>query len=169
MVRDVLSKGNLCVSEFGIFGEKGNKYVTAGFNAWRESDGKLAIGEVTEMDTFHIEGTEKVMRGIDAPPGFWECKDLRLGDEHIKQNMRTILQSFNIKLLVFQERVEIKGTIPTQVLDRTKTKAEPETAHIINSSSPCQGEDELKEGLTPPLGHPLNKMSLEQAKIQQED
>jgi len=53
--------------------------------------------------------------------------------------MRAILQSFNIRVVVFQERVEIKGTIPTQILDRTKTKAEPETAHIIDSPSLFKG------------------------------
>jgi hypothetical protein len=49
--------------------------------------------------------------------------------------MRDILQLFNIKLIVFPERVDIKGTIPTQVLDKT-TKEEAETALIISSPSP---------------------------------
>jgi hypothetical protein len=75
MVKDVLGQGKLRITEFGIFGEIGDEYIPAGFNAWRECDGKLAIGEVTEMDTFRIEGIDKVMRGIDAPSGFWECDD----------------------------------------------------------------------------------------------
>ena len=95
----------------------------------------LAIGEVTEMDTFWIEGTDKVMRGMDAPLGFWECEDLQQQEERIKKNMRAILMLFNIKVLVFPERVEIKGTIPTQVLDKLTNKEEPETALIINSPS----------------------------------
>ena len=33
MVRDILSQGVLSVSEFGIFGELGNEYIPAGFNA----------------------------------------------------------------------------------------------------------------------------------------
>lgn len=33
MVKDVLSQGRLSVSEFGIFGKKGNEYIPAGFNA----------------------------------------------------------------------------------------------------------------------------------------
>ncbi|MDH5364360.1 MAG: hypothetical protein OEW82_04225 [Dehalococcoidia bacterium] len=95
----------------------------------------LAIGEVTEMDTFWIEGTDKVMRGMDAPLGFWECEDLQQQEERIKKNMRAILMLFNIKVLVFPERVEIKGTIPTQVLDKLTNKEGPETALIINSPS----------------------------------
>ena len=74
------------------------------------------------MDTFRIEGTDKVMRGIDAPPGFWECQDLQKREEKTKRNMRAILQLFNIRVLVYPERIEIKGTIPTQFLDRTTKK-----------------------------------------------
>ena len=134
MIKDILSKGNLLVTEFGIFGEIGVQYVPAGFNAWRECDGELAIGEVTEMDSFRIEGTNLAMRGIDAPIGFWECDDLQKRDETIKRNMRSILQLFDIKVLVYPERVEIKGTIPTQILDKS-TEDEPEAALIISSPS----------------------------------
>jgi len=138
MVKDVLSQGALSVTEFGIFGRIGDEYIPAGFNAWRECDGELAIGEVTEMDSFQIEGTNLVMRGINAPTGFWECADHQKRDETIKRNMRAILQLFNIKVLVCPERVEIKGAVPTQVLDRT-TKEEPETALISSSPSLCKG------------------------------
>ena len=64
------------ISEFGIFGRKGGHCVPAGFNAWRESDGKLAIGQVTKMDIFHIEGIDMVMRGIDAPSGAFPSNTL---------------------------------------------------------------------------------------------
>jgi site-specific DNA recombinase len=157
MVKDVLNKGTLSVSEFGIFGELGTEYIPAGFNAWRECDGELVIGEVTEMGTFRIEGTDKVMRGVDAPPGFWECQDLEQREEHIKKNMRAILQLFNITVLVFPERVEIKGTIPTQILDRL-TKEGPATALINSSPSPFleRGKIILEEGLAPLLNTPFS-------------
>ena len=45
------------------------------------------------------------------------------------------MQLFNIKVFVYPERVEIKGTIPTQVLDKS-TEEEPDTALIINSPLP---------------------------------
>ena len=51
----------------------------------------------------------------------------------IIKNMRALLQLFDIKVLVYPERIEIKGTIPTQVLERI-TKEEPVTAPIISSS-----------------------------------
>ena len=88
------------------------------------------------MDTFRIEGTDKVMRGVDAPMGFWECKDLNQQEEHIKKNMRAILQLFNIKVLVFPERVEIKGAIPTRFLGKSINREESTTAPIISSPSP---------------------------------
>jgi hypothetical protein len=135
-VKDVLSKGGLLVTEFGIFGELGDDYIPVGFNAWRESDGKLAIGYVTEMDKFRIEGTDMVMSGIDALPGFWECEDLQAREEKIKASMRAILQLFNIKVIVYQDRAEIKRTIPPQVLNKsTETEGEPDTALIISSPS----------------------------------
>ena len=69
-----------------------------------------SVGKVAEMDTFRIEGTDKIMRGIGVPPGFWQCGDLDDRDEKMKRNMRAILQLFNIKVLVYPERVEVKGT-----------------------------------------------------------
>jgi hypothetical protein len=139
-VKEVLSRGKLEVSEFGFFGELFDEkiYVPAGFNTWRESDGELAIGEVTEMDYFRIEGTDKYMRGIDVPPGFWEYGDHNKQSELIKKNMRAILQLFNIRVLVYPDRVEIKGTIPPQVLYQGE-KPEPETGLVISSPSLDKG------------------------------
>ncbi len=137
MVKEVLDRGKLEVTEFGLFGELFNEkiYVPAGFNAWREGDGEMSIGEVTEMDYFRIEGTDKYMRGIDVPPGFWECGDHEKQGEIIKKNMRAIMQLFGIKVIVYPDRVEIKGTIPSQVLYQGEQPV-PETGLVINSPSP---------------------------------
>ncbi len=95
----------------------------------------MAIGEVTEKDYFRLEGTDKYMRGIDAPLGFWECGDYEEQSKIIKKNMRAILQLFNIGVIVFPDRVEIKGTIPQQVLYQGEVP-EPETALFVSSPSP---------------------------------
>jgi hypothetical protein len=105
MIEDILSKGNFYLTESGIFGSIGNEYVPAGFNAWRECDGKPAIGEVAENDVFPIEGKDMVMRGINAPPGFWECEESQEREEHIKRNLRAILQFFKVKVFAFPEHV----------------------------------------------------------------
>ncbi|MFC2017440.1 hypothetical protein ACFLUD_03405 [Chloroflexota bacterium] len=90
---------------------------------------------MTEKDYFRLEGTDKYMRGIDAPPGFWECGDYEEQSKIIKRNMRAILQLFNIRVIVFPDRVEITGTIPQQVLYQGEVP-EPETALFIDSPSP---------------------------------
>jgi site-specific DNA recombinase len=132
MVKDILSKGMLSLTEFGIFGLIGDEYIPIGFNTWRECDGKLAIGEIAEMDTFPIEDTDMVMRGINAPAGFWECEDPGERNNLINRNLRAILQLFNVKVFVFPERIEIRGTIPTQFLDMPARKSS--TASIITST-----------------------------------
>ena len=108
-----------------------------GFNAWRESDGRPAIGEVTRMDTFQEKGRNIVVRGIDAPPEYWECND-REQDENINRNLRALFQFFGIKVFVFPERVEIRGDIPTQMLDisNISTRKQAHTAPIITFSFP---------------------------------
>ncbi len=115
LVKEIIEKGRLSVTEFGLFASHDDCYTPVGFNAWRETDGKMAIGEVWEIDSFGIEGTDHKMRGIDAPPEFWET-DPEERSRRIKQNMRAILQFFNIKVFVYPDHVEIRGTIPTQVL-----------------------------------------------------
>ena len=137
-IKEIMGKGKLMINEFGIFGMDGDRYAPAGFNAWRDTDGEMAIGAVSDQDTFRIEGTELTMKGIDAPLGFWECENPKEREETIKRNMRAILQFFNIKIFVFPERVEIRGAIPTQVLER-KTERAHSTAPIIISPSLTEG------------------------------
>jgi len=88
---------------------------------------------MTEQDTFKIEGTSEVMRGIAAPIGFYETADEREREERIKRNMRAILELFNIKVYILPDRIEIKGAIPEQVIDSSNPK-QPETASIIGSA-----------------------------------
>jgi hypothetical protein len=158
-IKDILSEGSLILSEFGIFAATLDEYVPVGFNAWRESDGKPAIGEVTGIDTLRITGfhgwresgdkpaigeatgeetfQEKgrniVVRGIGAPPEYWHCSDHEQ-DEKINRNLRALFQFFGIKVLVFPERVEIRGAIPTQMLD-ISTRKQTKVAQIINFPS----------------------------------
>jgi site-specific DNA recombinase len=143
--RNILSKGQLLLSEFGIFGMTGDKYLPAGFNVLRETDGQLAIGGAIQQDVFHIEGTEKVIRGIDVPAGFWEIHNSEEQSEKIKRNMRAILQLFNIRVYVLPDKVEIQGAIPGQVLDKP-TQDQLAGASIISSArgsggwGQCHGE-----------------------------
>jgi len=162
-IKDILSKGSLVLSEFGVFAATEDKYAPVGFNAWRESDGKPAIGEATEMDTLRIigfhgwrecdgkpsigkvtrkdtfrkKGRNIVVRGIGAPPEYWECND-REQDEKINRNLRALFQFFGLKVFVFPEHVEIREAIPTQMLD-ISTRKQTNVAPIINSPSLRKG------------------------------
>ena len=59
-----------------IVKELGDHALTLYHNRHLSADKCKEVGltvEYLEDDTFRIEGTDKVMRGIDAPSGFWEC------------------------------------------------------------------------------------------------
>jgi len=133
LIKEIVEKGRLSVTEFGMFASYDDMYTPLGYNAYRETDGKLAIGEVWEKDYIPIEGTKLKLRGIDAPPEFWEA-DPEARDRHMKQNMRAILQFFNIKVLVYPDRVEIRGTIPTQILTEPEPRDPNAVAPIITSA-----------------------------------
>ena len=149
-IQDVLKKGKLTITEFGIFAMLGEKYVPVGFNAYRETDGEYAMGELTEKDTFKFEGISKVMRGIAAPVGFYKAIDPKERAERIKRNMRAILELFDIKVHVRPDRIEVKGSIPEQVIDFSAPK-QPETASIISSASLVREGEENCRGADAPL------------------
>jgi len=73
-----------------------------------------------------------VTGAIDAPPDFQECEKSREKEKTIMRNQRAILQFFNIRVIVYPGLVEIKGAIPTQILDKTKKEGN-KTAQIITS------------------------------------
>jgi hypothetical protein len=69
--------------------------------------------------------------------------DLSVGKSSLQENLtttlrnhRALLQKFNIRVIVYPDRVEIKGGIPTQILDKTDKE---KTAWII--CSPCRGRE----------------------------
>jgi hypothetical protein len=128
MVKDVLSKGSLLVTDSGIFGQIDDIYSTLDFNVSTEHDG----GE----NTHGFEVTDVVMRSMDTPPDFRESVNLQEKREAMKRTQRAILQKFSIRVIVYPQRVEIKGTIPTQILDKTDKE---ETAPIITSASLAKG------------------------------
>lgn len=131
-VKEVLEAGELTLSDFGIFGQKGFKYFPAGFNAWMETDGELAIGEVVDMATIKFEGLEgAIFKGIVAPTELGEGEDPEERRTVITRNLRAILQKFGIGVLVFPDKVEVRGGIPTQVLDLSGPQPEP-TGPIIS-------------------------------------
>ncbi len=156
-IRSILSKGNIIISELGIFVMTKDEYAPLGFNAFTESCGKLAIGEPAVMDYFQYEGSDKVFRGITAPDSFFEYGYSLKGINEISRNIRAIMQLFDIKVFVYPKRVEIKGSIPTQAVKLAKGNM-INIAPIIGSPSLVKGGGRFgKEGLTPLLNTPKGR------------
>ncbi|MDO8568902.1 MAG: hypothetical protein Q7R57_09365, partial [Dehalococcoidales bacterium] len=115
--------GRIVVNDGGIWGIGKDEIVPLGYNAWLETDGSDDIGMPREPAKFRIEGTDKVMTGIDVPEGFWDSTNRR---EVITRNRRGILQKFGVKVYVFKEKIEIRGFIPTQVLPLPNVDSQPD-------------------------------------------
>lgn len=114
-IKKMLDKysGRIVVTDFGIWGIGKDEIMPLGYNAWLETDGTDDIGMPREPTKFRIEGTDKVIKGIDAPEGFWDSTN-RL--EVITKNRRGMLQKFGVRVYVFKEKMEIRGLISAQVL-----------------------------------------------------
>ena len=129
-IKEILDKGRLQLNPLGFFGLLGDKYMPVGFNPWRDTDGKMEIGKLTDMTDLQIEGTDIVFKSmtpqgiLDAAPGE------RL--ELLKKNWRGILQLFDIHVTVFNDRIEIHGLIPPQII-QIPGKRQSEGAPISHS------------------------------------
>jgi site-specific DNA recombinase len=140
-IKDILSKGELVLNEFGMYAMEGNHYLPLGFNAFRESDGKLAIGEIETKKIMVFEGEYPIyLWDVIDPPAYYECDDSNKRADVVIKNIRAIMQLFNIKAFVYSDRVEIKGAIPPQLLE-LKTVKESFPAPVISSPRGTQGED----------------------------
>ena len=131
MVKEVLSKGSLLVTDYGVFGELGNIPGLSGHNAL-DKDNDVIAGEMAEKHPFSFEMTDMVTGAMNIPPGSGEYEGPGARRKVIEKNRRAILQFFNIKVIVYPQHVEIKGMIPTQILGIINKK-EKNTAPIINS------------------------------------
>jgi hypothetical protein len=108
-------KGHLLLNPFGFFGSIGEIFVPFGFNQWRETDGKMEIGKLTDMTDFNIQGADIVHKTM-IPRGILKATPAGLM-ELLKKNWHGILQMFDIHVTVFNDRIEIRGLIPPQVIE----------------------------------------------------
>jgi len=153
-IKDILSHGELILNEFGISAITKTHYLPVGFNAFRESDGKLAFGEIEPKRIMIFEGAYPIyLWDVIDPPGYYECEDFRKRADVVIKNIRAIMQLFNIKVLMYSDHVKIKGAIPTQLLEMEKVK-ESLPAPIISSPRGTEGED---FNCKIPLNLPLTK------------
>jgi hypothetical protein len=141
-----------------MYAISGKQYLPLGFNPFRDTDRKVAIGDIQEMKTVVSGNMYSVKPGANAlpdqyvnipssaevssivwwdavePPEFFESEDPGKRAPDIFRNIRAVLQFFDIKIFVYHDRVEIRGTIPTQIIDMQSLKQRP-VVPIINSRS----------------------------------
>ncbi len=152
-IKNILSQGYVVISDLGIFAMTEEQFVPLGFNAYfADSDGKMAIGRPAPTEHFMYQGST-ACNSIYPCVIDWEhgsepiCipgirpsinvygPDWERPAYDINRNIRGIMQLFDIKVFAYPGRIEIKGSIPTQVLKLSIGKGS-DTARIIPSPSP---------------------------------
>lgn len=124
------TSGSLLVSDFGIWGYKGDTVAPLGYNPWLETECKNEVGRLREMDYVGVEGTDLKIRAIGPPEGFWFSEN---PVEVIKKNIRAILQKFGIRVYMFRDRIEVRGLIPSQIIKTAIGGERPSRELIIPS------------------------------------
>lgn len=130
LIKEALNKGSL------VKWKRKNKPID--LNIQKKSVSEFVPDKTLVDDAFLNGLMDIIIKDMETPLSITE-DDPRKRQEAIIRNRRAILQLFNIKVLVYPERVEIKGIVPSQVIDKA-SKKEFITAQAI--SSPCQGEGE---------------------------
>ena len=132
VIEDILDRSsrNIYITDFGIFGTKGDRLAPLGYNPWSNIEGKNEMGQVRETDYIYIEDTDLKMRSINPPQGFWSSENK---GESIKNNIRSLLQNFGIRVYVLKDRIEARGLIPTETISVSSKVKRPGRELIIPS------------------------------------
>jgi len=108
-VKEILDHGSIHITDFGLMGNMGE-------------------------DNSHISGITDFITGNQyLPDNSLEDHLSSEKQESLIRNRRALLQMFNIKVVAYPERVEIQGTIPTEVLENRNMRRKPDIAPIISS------------------------------------
>ncbi len=83
-------------------------YMLPSVSAWDEP------GALEGSDIIQIGDMGLLMRMVDGPE---VSSNFEVPRETVWQNIRGIFQRFGIRVYVFHDRVEIRGFIPTEVMD----------------------------------------------------
>jgi hypothetical protein len=70
------------------------------------------------------------MRSINPPESFWSSENK---GEIIKNNIRSLLQNFGIKVYVFKDRIEVRGLMPTEIISLSSETKRSDRELIIPS------------------------------------
>jgi hypothetical protein len=86
---------------------------------------------VESPNTLRIPELGMTMSIVDRPVGDWNFEVTR---ETIWRNIREIFNRLNIKVYIFNDRVEIRGNIPTEIIDIPQETTRPRREPIIYSA-----------------------------------
>jgi hypothetical protein len=113
--------GTVMLTELGIWAMDIPENVIAGFElpamtphnsptvgAWDEP------AMIQLEDFFWFGNNGPLMRMVDGPVA---SSNLEVPREMVWQNIRRIFESFGVRVYVFHDQVEIRGFIPTEVMD----------------------------------------------------
>jgi site-specific DNA recombinase len=123
MVKDVLNRGSDDLSNYDILNQVDDILDALDANISKNDNPGRSPSDIEESDLTQ-----------DIQPVVTEAIELQ-------RNQRALLQKFNIKVIVYPNRLVIKGAIPTQILDKAKKE---DTARIISSASRGKGRSLLR-------------------------
>jgi site-specific DNA recombinase len=138
-VRDLLQKGTVHLTDLGFFASAGDQYVPLGFNPWPESHGKMAVGEMAEMQTVLVDEESGLIGKSNVPPGFTDTEiPTAEKGQRILTNWRELLRFLNIKVTIYPDHTDIRGAIPPQIFE-TPMQTNATGCPITNSVDESEG------------------------------
>ena len=102
-----------------------------GYDVTGAADGLENWAVVEAPDTLRIPELGMTMSIVDGPEVNWNFKVTR---DTIWRNIRDIFNRLNIKVYIFNDRVEIRGRIPTETIDIPQEATHPKREPIICSA-----------------------------------
>ena len=116
-LKDLLHKGTVHLTDLGFFASAGDQYVPLGFNPWPDTNGKMAIGELAEMETVLIDEESGLIGKSNVPPGFNDPNiPAKEKGQRVLTNWRELLRFLDIKVTIYPDHKEIRGAIPPQLV-----------------------------------------------------
>ncbi len=115
-VKGLINKGKVCLTDLGFFASAGEQYVPLGFNPWPDTNGKISVGEMAEMQTALVDEESGQVVKSNVPPGFFDPHiPAKEKGERVLTNWRELLRFLNIKVTIYPDLTEVRGAIPSQI------------------------------------------------------
>ncbi len=114
--------------------------------------GDDSLGEAAGLENWAVVGAPDTLRipelgmTMSIVDGLEVNGNLEVTRDTIWRNIREIYNRLNIKVYVFNDRVEIRGHIPTEIIDIPQETTGPRREPIICSARGFRGIDRYSQG-----------------------